>query len=165
MGATPTLDQLLLHRPVSQEILAGLEVLDNGIYPLPGAFGRRPGALDPRLIHITTKDSDVVCFYEHLATVRHRPSGIMFVAFRETMDALLMKQKDPARFPKWLMDHPVKKTELSTYIYRVKRLPAKEMRTHEEWLEHVADTITFDTICFFLLKNGIITQEAYGRAQ
>lgn len=157
-----TLDKAIRHRPVNQEFLVGLEVLDNKIYPLPGAYGKRPGDPDQRLKHLVSKDSDIVCFYEHLATVRHRPTGIMFVAFRETMDALFMKQKDPTKYPVWLMDHPVKKTELSTYIYRVKRPPDSNDRTHEAWLDQIIDSTLFDTIAYYLLQQGIITQEMYG---
>src|SRR5690349_11945257 len=105
---------------VDAQFLSQLELLDAGIYPLPGGSVRRGSStvldVDSRLTVQSPLSTDVLTFYEHVLSVRHKPTGRIYVAFRETMDALLMRQKDPALFPKWLMENPVKKTELNIHI-------------------------------------------------
>jgi hypothetical protein len=159
-------------RNVNQELLSRLTLEDNKTRPLPGGTGRRQSnQVDARLSKIagTTPVSDSITFYEHLATIRYRDPGDskkdkFFVAFRQTMDALLLEQQDPSLYPEYLMKDPVKKTELKTYIYQVtkhwKEVPI--LRSHEDWLSHIADVPTFDTIAYFLLKYGIISEEMFG---
>lgn len=159
-------------RNINREILSRLTLEDNKVRPLQGAVGHRTGEIDARLSQLKPMtgidQSDVVCFYEHVATIRyHDDSGQdkFFVAFRQTMDALLLEQSDPEKYPEWMMKHPVKKTELSIYIYAVvrhwKQVPV--LRTHEDWLAHIADPMMFDTVAHFLLSQNVISQEMYGR--
>lgn len=163
---------MAMMRNVSQEILAHLHLEDNKVRPLPGGSGRRVTSTpDSRLGHLQGNIGDEVTFYEHVATVRFKDPGgntrkdIFFVAFRQTMDALLLEQSDPEKYPEWLMKDPVKKTELRTYIYRMARHPKQVavMHSFEDWLDHVADPMTFDTVAYFLLHNKIISEEMYGR--
>src|SRR5690242_11597149 len=98
-------------RSINQEFLLGLEVMSTKIYPLPGGQCRG-GQIDPRHKHLPSGEASVNMF-DHLATVRHRASNMWFVAFRQTMDALHFEQRDPTKYPSWLMDSDVKKTELS----------------------------------------------------
>lgn len=158
-------------RNINPEILDRLTLEDAKIYPLPGATGRRPtGAPDPRLSQLQGSQPDEVCFYEHVATIRyHDPNSpnkdTFFVAFRQTMDALLLEQQDPEKYPEWLMKDPVKRTELAVFIYMVTKHPKQVpvLRSHEDWLAHVADPMMFDTLAHFLLKQKVITQEMYGK--
>jgi hypothetical protein len=159
-------------RNVNPEILSRLTIEDTQVRPLAGATGRRPsGAPDPRLTQLRPivggASSDEVTFYEHVATVRYKDASgdRFFVAFRQTMDALFLEQQDPEKYPEWLMKHPVKKTELSVYIYAVtrhwKEVPV--LRSHEDWLAHIADPVIFDTLAYFLLSRGVISEDMYGR--
>lgn len=162
-------------RPINQEFLSRLEVVSNKIYPLPGATFEREGEIDERLdlpasnIPQNTK----ITYFEHLATVYHASSKRYFVAFRETMDALMARQTDPIKYPKWLLDGPLKRTELKIYIYMVKEtspgvpcIPSKMpmLSNHEDWLVHIGDgpEWLFDTISYFLLHNKVITPDMYG---
>jgi hypothetical protein len=161
---------MAMMRNVSQEILAHLHLEDNKVRPLPGGSGPRSTEPDPRLSHLQGILGDVVTFYEHLATIRYRdPSGnsrkdMFFVAFRQTMDALMLEQSDPEKYPEWLMKDAVKKTELRTYIYRVARHPKEvpAMNSFEDWLEHIENHMVFDTVAYFLLHNKVISEEMYG---
>jgi len=165
-------------RPVDMEIVERLELLDNHVYPLPGgAFPRRvvQAGIDPRLRHlglmvtgggiVKPAELDWVVLYEHLATVRDRGTKKLYVAFRETMDALLLRQNDPVKFPEWLMKHPVKKTELRIFIYQVIRNPKllPRLDSFNDWLEHVEDDRLHDAIAYFLLKKNVFTEEMFGR--
>jgi hypothetical protein len=173
MSEPSQLNELLRFRKVNQEWLAGLEIVSNKVHPLPGAVGPRAAALDTRLpglgktlftpgqASVGPKGSDLVCYYEHVATVRHKATDQFFVAFRETMDALLARQKNPDKFPEWLMKNQVKKTELSIHIYRVKCKPYDTMTSHEDWLEHVEDPWVFDTLAFYLLQSGMISEQMF----
>ena len=163
----------LKNRIVNQEFLDGLELISNRVYPLPGATFERRGGTDPRLSKLTPMTgitvSDKVTFYDHVATVRHRPTNRLFVAFRQTKDALLIEQSDLKKYPEWLMKSDVKNTELKTHIYTVKVrnglpvMPTPMTATHEDWLEHIADVWVFDSVCLFLLRNHIISEEMYGK--
>ena len=156
-------------RNIDVEFLQQLELLDNNIYPLPGGVGQRPGAVDSRLSHLKLqagpagvlkpRHGDQVVFYEHLATVRHRPTQTFFVAFRETMDALLARQQDRIRYPEWLMKSPVKKTELRIFLYRVTANPKllPNLQSFEEWLAPIDDMKVHDALAYFLLQKKILT--------
>lgn len=163
-------------RNINQEYLQGLELLSNKELPLPGARCRG-GSTDPRFKHLENKTGEAILF-NHLATIRHKSSNMLFIAFRQTMDSLHLEQHDPQKYPSWLMDSNVKKTELSTYIHAVKPpynknpgLVVKEpniidvtsqTRIHK-WLEEISLPWVFDTVVYFLLKNNIITEEMYGK--
>jgi len=151
-------------KPINKEFMEGLEVLDAEVYPLPGGYCQRQGDVDTRLKHFTPKYSDILCYLEHVATIRHKPTGLYFVAFRKTIDALMMEQQGD-EFPLWLMGHPVKKTELSTHIYLVKQPPTGQERNQEDWLVPIPDHLEglYDTVAYFLLTQGVIAQEAYGK--
>ena len=173
MSEPSQLNEILAFRKVNQEWLAGLEIVSNKVHPLPGAVGSRAQAPDVRLsglgrtlftpgqASVGPKDSDQICYYEHVATVRHKATDRFFVAFRETMDALLARQQDQEKFPEWLMKNQVKKTELSIHIYQVKCKPFAMMASHEDWLEHVDDPCVFDTLAFYLLQSGMISEQMF----
>lgn len=163
-------------RQVNQEFLNGLEVLSNKEFPLPGARVKG-GDRDPRFSHLAPGTGEMTMF-DHVATVRHIPTGTIYVAFRKTMDALHFEQSDPTKYPTWLMDSNVKKTELDVYIHMVKppydKAPGKvlgdrritdssaQTRTHL-WLQEITLAWVFDTVAYFLLHNHIITEEMYGK--
>jgi|SRR5271166_4184771 len=162
-------------RNVNQEFLQGLEVLSNKEFDLPGARCRG-GDRDPRFSHLAPGTAEMTLF-THLATVRHPRSQMVFVAFRKTLDALHLEQTDPVKYPAWLMDDKVKKTELSTYIHSVKapydRNPSLVLKDGtimgvtgqtrvDRWLQEIPVAWVFDTVAYFLLKNHIITEEMYG---
>lgn len=157
-------------RPINQELLNGLDVIDNSVYPLPGAVGKRIGEVDSRLSglnSINTKDSDKIVWYEHLATVHHKPTGVYYVAFKETMDALMARQSDLEKYPEWLIKSDVKKTELHIHIYSVvrhpKRVPGGWPEHITDWLAPVESDSVIDAIAYFLLQKRVITQEMYSR--
>jgi hypothetical protein len=161
-------------RNVDMEFTGGLEVLDQTIRPMPGSWVTRR-AVDPRLSHanamvsggqsVGPKEVTEIPLYESVALLRHRPSQTQFIAFRETMDQLMREQKDPVKYPEWLIKHPVKKTELQIHIAEVTRKPAH--RDDRQWMKFLEETDKgnqlFDSICYFLLTKHIITQEMYGR--
>lgn len=162
-------------RNINNEFLQNLEVLSNKEMPLPGARVRG-GDRDPRFSHLPTGTAEMVAF-NHLATIRHKSTETIFVVFRKTLDALHFEQHDPEKYPSWLMDSSVKKTELSTYIHVVKppydKSPTLVTRDHnimdvtgqtriDKWLSEISTEWIFDTIAYYLLKNNIITQEMYG---
>lgn len=162
-------------RNINQEYLAGLEVLSNKEFALPGAKCRG-GDRDLRFSHLAPGSAEMVLF-NHLATVRHRASGMVFVVFRKTMDALHLEQSDLVKYPRWLMDSTVKKTELSTYIHVIKapfdKNPGLVLKDRsimdttaqtrvDRWLQDITTPWVFDTVAYYLLKNNIITEEMYG---
>lgn len=150
-------------RNINPEFLAGLTLESNKVYPLPGGFGpRMNNEIDPRLTHLQgTPKGDVVPYYEHIATVRHGNTNKFFIAFRETMDAFLARQQDPQKFPEWLMKDPRKQAERQIFIYMVYKHPKSVpvMNSFEDWLSHLADESIFDSIAYFLTKQGVFTEE------
>jgi hypothetical protein len=161
-------------RPIDAEWMAYLEVLDQDIRAMPGSFVSRKGGVDPRLTGLKVmftstgavgpREGDEIALYEHVARVRHRTSGQQFVAFRETMDVLMARQTDPEKFPMWVMNHPVKKTELRIYFARVLHKPSGKY--DNRWLEFLPETPAgdriFDTLHFYLSRRGILKEEMYG---
>lgn len=161
---------------INHEYLLGLSVLSNREFPLPGARCRG-GSIDPRHTHLAPGTGEIT-FFNHVATIRHRASDMVFVAFKKTMDALHFEQSDPTKYPSWLMDSDVKKTELNIYVHSVKapynknpnlvtRDPSitdvtAQVRT-DKWLAEITTLWVFDTVVYFLLKNNIVTQEMYGK--
>lgn len=148
-------------RGVNSAFLAGLELVSNKIHPLAGATGRRlEDEVDARLSGLagTTPVGDEVTYYEHIATVYHRPTRQFFVAFRETMDAFMVRQRDPSKYPEWLMKSPEKQTERHIHIYMVKCHPSEVaiLRSHEDWLASISNDQTFDALHYFLVRNEVI---------
>ena len=142
---------------------------------MPASFISRKGGVDPRLTGLKVmftstgavgpREGDQIALYEHVALVRHRGSGSCYVAFRETMDVLMARQTDPEKFPMWIMNHPVKKTELQIHFARVLRKPTG--RDDRGWLEFLPETPAgnkiFDTLHFYLSRRGILKEEMYGK--
>lgn len=155
-------------RNVNPEFLHGLELTSTKIHPLPGATGRRiDNEVDARLSSLaglTPKGEDVT-YYEHIATVYHRPTRSFYVAFRETMDAFLARQRDPVKYPEWLMKSPEKQAERNIHIYAVKCHPSQVgvLRSHEDWLEHITNDQTFDALAYFLEKSGVVKDQVVSR--
>jgi hypothetical protein len=152
-------------RNINREILASLEVVDTRIYPLPGGKGRRwTNEIDPRLTTLKkfgdTPHGDEITFYEHIATVRDKRSKVFYVAFRETIDAQLARERDLTLYPEWLMKTPQKQKERLIHIYMVKKHPSQVpiIRSHEDWLGDIADEPTFDALWHFLSKNNIVPE-------
>lgn len=56
-----------------------------------------------------------------------------------TMDALLAMQKDPQRFPAWLMKSAIKKTELRVHFAVVKVQPWPGVSNIYDWLVPIED--------------------------
>ena len=171
MASSAQLPTKFASRQVRPEFIQGLELVSTKVYPLPGAVFDRSGDRDPRLTIAAVSgmpENNKVCYYEHIATIRHRQTGVMYVVFRETMDALLAQQQDLVKFPKWLMNDPVKHTERSIYIHIAKPGAAQLIRsgriaTHQDWLDAIAEPWAFDSIAFFLLQNKIIDEQMYRR--
>lgn len=169
-------------RTVSTQMLAwlsDLEVLDVGPYPLPGGMERRTFDVDPRLKlnpmyvggqNVGPKSTDKVTYYEHVATMHHGRGGYTFVAFRMTMDALLASQKDPVRFPAWLMKDPIKQTELRVFFAVMKAAPRKDMGSIYEWLAPIEDAFPgaevwmYDALSYFLMSKRVFQQGFFKKA-
>jgi hypothetical protein len=161
-------------RPLTQSMLAWaseLEIVDLEVYPLPGGQQRRTWAPDPRLVHLkaslSAKSTDVVTYYNHIAALRHKKDGLVFVVFRETKDALLARQTDSERFPLWLMDSPVKNTELQTFYAVVTQKPRPGMASPYDWLAPIEERFPNgswieDVLSYTLIKNRVAGQDFYG---
>lgn len=177
--------QLVQPRVITAEMMAWaseLEVLQAKRVPLPGASEPRTFDVDPRLDikpmvmgnqNLGPKSSDVVTYYEHVATLRHKRIRPLFVVFEETMDALLARQKDIYKYPRWLMHHPVKTTELQTFIGMAdpRCKPTADTKSIDEWLiplEEVFESVNvdwiYDVMSWYLLKKGIVQERFYGQA-
>ena len=117
----------LMSRKVDLEWVGNLELLEVNDPPkaLPGATVRRVWTPDDRLTIRDARDSDKVCFYHSIAAVRDSKTLAIYVVFQETIDALPAQQKDPEKYPKWLMEHPVKGTERRFFLCRAIHNPKK----------------------------------------
>jgi hypothetical protein len=146
---------------INQEFLQELELISDKIHPLAGATGRKLNTEDIR-VGSAAKVGDETCFYEHIATVKHKSTNRYFVAFRETMDAFLARQMDFEKYPKWLMNNKQKQVERNIYIYLVTKHPKTIpiLRSHEDWLVDFKDEMIFDAIAFFLSKHKIVNDTA-----
>ena len=163
-------------RPLTQAMLAWasqLEVVEKETYPLAGASQKRTWAPDPRLVNLASslsaKNSDVICYYNQLALLTHKKDGIWFVVFRETRDALLAQQKDLSKYPLWLIDSPVKTTELRTFVQLMTCPPRRGMDSIRDWLAPIEEKFPnaewmHDVLTYFLLTKGVITEAMYGKA-
>ena len=152
--------------------LGQLEILEVQTYPLPGGSVRRGSSLDvdPRLNVRSPLSTDILTFYEHVAAVRHKPSGRIYVAYRETRDTLLLRQKDPEKYPAWLMQHPVKQTELETVFReaydnprRLKEIYGQGEIWFDKWLRYIECEWVHETLAYFLLSNNFVKQEMFAR--
>jgi hypothetical protein len=78
----------------------------------------------------------------------------------------MLEQADPVKYPKWLMDHPVKGDELSIYIHIAKpNAPAllkQGVSSIADWLDPVPNELTFNSLAWFALKSGCMTEKMYG---
>jgi len=171
-------------RTVSTQMLmwmSELDIIDAGPFPLPGGSERRNFDVDPRLkinpmivggVDVGPKSADKINYYEHVATIHHSGHGYTFVIFRMTMDALLASQKDPAKFPAWLMKHPVKQTELRIYMAVMKAPPRRDMTSIYEWLSPIEDAFPgtgaenwmYDALAYFLMMKGVVKQDFFRKA-
>ena len=141
------LSELLANRKIDQEFLYNLEVTDERRYPMPGAVSRNFG--DPRINLSSTvaRPTNEVILAEHVATIRHKSNGRIFIVYRDTIDALFMESQDLIKCPKWLMDDPRKQNERSIHINEMLRAPKDKY--DRDWLERVDDK-TYDTLAYFL---------------
>jgi hypothetical protein len=166
-------------RPLTADMMmwaSDLDVVEVKRYPLPGGWECRIFDPDPRLDiktmisggqNVGPKNSDKVVYYEHVATLMHKKDGLWFVVFQMTMDALLADQKDPRMFPKWLMNDPVKKTEL-LYRYGVVKRPPREGDRLDDWLTDITEIVpnsewVHDVLSWFLLKKSVIKESYVGQ--
>lgn len=150
-------------RNLNPEILSNLELTETRIYPLPGGTGRRwTNDIDPRLVHLKSiggsPTGEEVTFYEHIASVRDKRSGVWYVAFRETVDAQLARESDLKKYPEWLMKSNEKQRERLIHIYVVIKHPKDVpiIRSQEDWLSPISDPATFDAVWHFLSQNGVV---------
>lgn len=154
----------LAARPVNHEFLAGLEVFDDKDTSMPGGFVITDKDPDPRVKVAATKRQ--IDFVRHVATLYHRPTKTFYVAFKETVDGLLWRQQDAEKFPKWLFDTAAKQAERSVYIHVVKpdgikRVKDGRVNQLDDWLDAIRQPWVFDSIAYFLMQNGIISEEMY----
>lgn len=151
-------------RSINSELLHRLEMVSDHISPLPGGSGRRVGGVDPRL-NIQGPLGDTVTYYEHIATVREAGTGIYYVAFKETADALFARSQDLTKYPEWLMKTKEKQNERMIFIHQVYRHPKNvpTIRSQDDWLTPIKDPSVFDTVAYFLSKSGVFTAEQYKR--
>lgn len=158
-------------RQVNMAWCQELELLDATVAPLPGGSVRR-GALaaDPRVHLARPLAGDVITFYEHVALIRHKPYGPYYVAFRETIDMLLLRQTDLEKFPEWIMKHPVKRTELRTFLMEMTLNPKRLMAElgqgelwFPRWLKEIEEDWKHEALAYFLQRNQQIRQEMFAR--
>lgn len=171
--ASPTFQ--LPTRGVNMQWVLELELLEARVYPLPGGSVRRQTLdVDSRLKVQDSKSTDVITFYEHVVSVRHKPTGKIYVAFRETMDALLARQADPEKFPRWLMVNSVKQTELHIHLLEAKANPTPIAKVKglsevwfQQWLREIPSDEAGDSIhqslSYFLISNKLVREEMFVR--
>jgi len=155
MTQTPNptkLNELLASRQIDQEFLSGLVVLEDYVAkygeeskcpPTPGFITRNPG--DPR---INVSPSEMIVMCRSLAKISHRPSGRVFLVYRDTIDAQHMESQDLIKYPKWLMDDPRKQNERSIRINEMTRGPKDAYDS--DWITGNLDDKTYDTLAYFV---------------
>lgn len=169
--AAPTQGDLkkLASRKVNHEFIMGLEVFDTNDSSMPGGFVITDAEPDPRLKHVVGSAKGGkrrIDFVRHVATVFHKPTNTVFVAFKETEDGLLNRQRDTDKYPIWLFDTLAKQAEKSIYIHVVKPGGIKKAKSGgvnqlDDWLDAIKDEWIFDSVAYFLMQNGIITEEMF----
>jgi hypothetical protein len=142
------LDELLVGRKIDQEFLSNLEITRDDRFPMPGAITKNPG--DPRINLASTvaHASAELVLAEHLATIRHRSSGRIFIVYRDTIDALFLESQDVKKYPKWLMEDPRKQQERSIRINEMLRPPRD--RNDRGWLGAELSDKVYDTLAYFI---------------
>lgn len=143
---------LLAGRQIDQEFLSGLEVLEDYVAkygdeskcpPTPGFITRNPGD-----VRINVKPSEMIVMCRSLAKLIHKPTGRVFLVYRDTIDAQHMESQDLIKYPKWLMDDPRKQQERSIRINELTRTPKDAFDSG--WLTGDLDDKTYDTLAYFL---------------
>lgn len=162
----------LASRGVNFDFLSGLQLIEVHDPPvaLPGSTVSRLWTPDARLAVADAKSTDLVTYYEYHAACRHKQTLLIYVVFRETVDALFARQQDLLRYPKWLMEHPAKQAERKFFIHRAcgnpkelsKRLGTGEMWV-ERWLAPIDDDALFESLVYYMVGNHIGQREMYGR--
>lgn len=148
MENIPTnLSELLAGRQIDPEFISQLEITDERRYPMPGAIAKNPG--DPRIN--VDHPSDEVILAEHLATIRHRSSGRIFIVYRDTVDALYLQSQDPKKFPKWLMEDERKQQERSIRVNEMLRPPNDKY--DRGWLGEGLSDKLWDNLVYFIYQN------------
>jgi hypothetical protein len=157
---------------VDFEFVAGLEVLDKTIRPMPGSWIRVQD-VDPRLTKavpmliggqsVGPKAVREISTCEHMATLRSKTRNVLYICFRETMDALYLRQQDLTKFPEWLMKDRVKRTELKIFVAEILRKPAgRDDRGWLRFLDGPESDVVFESIVWYLLRKKILLEEMYG---
>jgi hypothetical protein len=142
------LNELLVGRKINQEFLSQLEITRDDKFPLPGAITKNYGDSRINLVSNIAKPSDETVLCEHLATIRHKGTGRLFIVYRDTVDALFMESQDVIKYPKWLMEDPRKQNERSIRINEMLRAPSDKY--DRDWLGGDLDDQTYDTLAYFL---------------
>ena len=153
---------------VNEEILVNLQLEIQGptdIYPglsLPRSVLGTDTRLKSALPIVRPKYGDRIKLFDHLATIFDKKANEIYVALRQTMDALMREQQDPEKFPAWLFNTPGKQAERSIYIGRIsKPFNQPGIQYVSEYLEPIADDLLFYTLAFFLVRHGIIDQAEF----
>jgi len=144
------LNEFLVSHPIDEEFLSNLEVTRDDKFPLPGAITKNPGDSRIHLSSNIAKSSDEIILCEHLATIRHKSSGRIFIVYRDTVDALFLESQDTIKYPKWLMDDPRKQEERSIRINEMLRSPKDKY--DRDWLGGELSDKEYDTLVMFLYK-------------
>jgi len=160
----------LASRDVDLEWISNLEVLDVNQYGLPGATVKRNGPPDPRLVLMNAKHGDLVTFYEHVASVRHKPTMAIYVFTHETGDALLRRFSDPVLYPAAVMRNPLKQMDRATRILRAYANPKpliQSLGTSEEWwpqwLREIPDDRVWQSLAYYANENKLVKPESLAR--
>lgn len=149
MSTNPSnLNELLVGRKIDQEFLSQLEITRDDRFPLPGAVCKNPGDSRINLVSTVAKTSDEVILCEHLATIRHKSSGRIFIVYRDTVDALFLESQDLKKYPKWLMEDPRKQNERSIRINEMLRPPTDKY--DRDWLGGELTDSVYDSLAYFL---------------
>ncbi len=149
-------------RSIEPELFSRLELVSTHVMPLAGGSGPRINSIpDPRLPHLQGKSNNLITYYEHIATIKDTKTGVFYVAFRETPDALFARSQDLEKYPEWLMKTKEKINECRIFIYKVYKHPKQVgvLTSFEQWLTPIEQPSVFDTIVCFLGKNNVLTLE------
>ena len=168
-GASPDSDADLF-RSVDLEFCHNLETLSTEDRPMPGSF-LKGAAIDPRLTgakvmimggqSIGPKEGATRASLSHLATVRHRPTGKMYMACMQSYDALMAEQPDEKKYPRWLWDTAFKQLERKIYIQEVLRKPSGP--DDRSWTDSIADDRIFESIFYYLKLKGLLPASMFDR--
>lgn len=146
MQSPSNINELLKSRKVNLAFVDGLETTDVRRYPMPGSLVTNPG-----IPHLKTKQSAEVVLAEHLATVRHKPSGRIFIIYQDTVEALYLDNLDPVKYPAWLLETKEKQSERFIHISEMMRPPADKY--DRSWVGDI-DESTFESIFYFSMPDA-----------